>query len=146
MFAKTTIFFGGSDASNAMVNGVKVSYSTPNDLGAISYSDTKSFQLQLNDVNNNPMPSGTKVEITAATNGSATVTPATVPSIAPHGANGVDDKTGAVTGTQGSVHIVSVSGTAATPCVPKTANFNVTTTTPSGSVTNIPFKLSFTCP
>jgi len=34
----------------------------------------------------------------------------------------------------------------ASPCVAKTATFDVTTTTPLDLVTDIPFKLSFTCP
>jgi len=147
VFAKTTIFFGGSDASNVTLNGVKVSYdaNNPNDLGSVKFGDVKSFQLQLNDVNNNPMPAGTTVEVTSLLGGSGSVTPGTVPSIAPHSTSG-DDKTGnVVSGAQGSLHTFSVSATAPQPCTSKTSTFNVTTTTPTGSVTNIPFKLTFTC-
>jgi hypothetical protein len=99
-------------------------------------------------VNYNPMPAGTKVEITSMLNGNAAaVVPATVPNIAPHSGN-VDDPTGnTVSGNQGSIHTFSVSSTTSTGCTgPSQASFNVTVTTPLGGVTNIPFKLSFTCP
>jgi protocatechuate 3,4-dioxygenase beta subunit len=149
LFGKTSVFFSGSHAVNTLLNGFPVSFNaaTPNDLGAISSSATRVFQLQLNDVNFNPMPAGTRVEITSMLNGNAAdVVPATVPNIAPHGS--VDDPSGtAVSGNQGSTHIFSISSTAPTECKNATqASFNVTITTPSGSVTNIPFKLSFTCP
>jgi len=150
VFAKTTIFFGGSEAVKATLNGALVSYDVnqPNDLGAVKFGDTRTFSLQLNDVNNNPMPAGTTVAVTSMLNGSAApVVPAAVPSIAPHSSTGIDDQTGTtISGAQGSFHTFTISGTAADPCVPKTSTFNVTTTTPSGSTTNIPFKLSFTCP
>jgi len=147
VFAKTAIFFSGSNASNATMGGVPVSYDAvnPNDLGSVNFGDIKTFQVQLNDVNNNPLPAGTTVAVTSMLNGSGSVVPSSVPSIAPHSASG-DDKTGVVvSGAQGSIHTVSVTATAADPCTPKAATFNVTATTPSGSVTNIPFKLAFTC-
>jgi hypothetical protein len=147
VFAKTAIFFSGSDASNITLGGVKVSYDpfSPNDLGSIKFGDVKLFQLQINDVNSNPMPAGSSVAITSMLNGTGSVIPATVPSIAPHSTSG-DDKSGAVvSGAQGSLHMISVTAAAPDPCSSKTATFNVTTTTPSGSVTSIPFKLTFTC-
>lgn len=147
VFARTLVFFGGSKATKASVSGAVVSLDTPNDLGAISYNDAKIFPLQLNDVNDNPMPTGTAVAIAGASNASVVVTPATVPNVALHDTTtGADDASGTATGAQGSVHIVSVTGSAPTPCVGKTATFSVTATTPSGSTTSIPFKLSFTCP
>jgi hypothetical protein len=147
VFARTMVFFGGSNATKATVSGAQVSFDAANDLGAISYNDAKIFPLQLNDVNSNPMPTGTAVAIAGANNASVVVTPASVPNIALHNTTtGADDPTGTAAGNQGSVHIVSVTGTAPTPCVGKTATFSVTATTPSGSTTSIPFKLSFTCP
>lgn len=148
VFAKTAIFFGGSGAVNVTMNGAPVSYGTPNDLGAVKSSETKVFQLQINDVNNNPMPAGTKVELTSVLNATVgAVTPATVPSIAPHGISG-DDNTGtAVSGAQGSIHTFSISSTTPTECKTSAqASFNVAITTPGGTVTAIPFKLLFTCP
>jgi hypothetical protein len=150
VFAKTTIFFSGKDASNVTWNGAKVSYdvNNPNDLGSIKFDDTKTFQLQLNDDNNNPMPAGTSVAVTGMLNGSAgPVSPPTVPNIAPHSISG-DDKTGnsiSTTAAQGSLHTITVTAAKPDPCTTKTATFYVTTTTPTGSVTNIPFKLTFTC-
>lgn len=151
LYQKTAIFFSGSTAVNTFMGGAKVSFdaTNPNDLGTISSSATKVFQLQLNDVNLNPMPAGSRVEITSMLNGNASaVVPATVPNIAPHSTGNVDDPTGnAISGNQGSTHTFSVSSTAPTECKNATqASFNVTVTTPLGSVTNIPFKLSFTCP
>jgi hypothetical protein len=151
VFGKTAIFFSGSIAQKTLWNGSQVSFDAlqPNDLGSVSASATKVFQLQLNDVNLNPMPAGSKVEITSMLNGTAAaVIPATVPNIAPHNASGVDDSSGnTVAGAQGSIHTFSVtSDVGAAGCVAKTATFNVTVTAPAGSTTNIPFKLSFTCP
>jgi hypothetical protein len=130
------------------MNGAPVSFGAANDLGVISSSETKVFQLQLNDVNNNPMPAGTKVELTSVLNANAAaVSPATVANIAPHGGSG-DDKAGnAVSGAQGSTHMFSISSTTPTECKgPAQASFNVAITTPGGTVTTIPFKLLFTCP
>jgi protocatechuate 3,4-dioxygenase beta subunit len=148
VFAKTAIFMSGSGAVNVTMNGVQVSYTTPNDLGAVKSSETRVFQLQLNDVNNNPMPVGTKVELASVLNANgAAVSPATVPNMAPH-AGSVDDKTGvSVTGPQGSLHTFSISSTTPTDCKSSAqASFNVAITTPGGTVTAIPFKLLFTCP
>lgn len=151
LYQKTAIFFSGSTAVNTFMSGTKVSFdaTNPNDLGTISSSATKVFQLQLNDVNLNPMPAGSRVEITSMLNGNASaVVPATVPNIAPHGTTNVDDPTGnSISGNQGSTHTFSISSTQPTECKNAAqASFNVTVTTPLGSVTNIPFKLSFTCP
>ena len=151
VFAKTAIFFSGSQAVNTFLNGSLVSFDAlhPNDLGTIGSSETKVFQLQINDVNLNPMPAGTKVDITSMLNGvAAAVVPATVPNIAPHSSSSVDDPSGvSVSGNQGTLHTFSISSTAPSACKnPAQASFNVTITTPLGSVTNIPFKLSFTCP
>jgi hypothetical protein len=148
VFNRTAIFFSGSDARNTTMNGSPVSFGSANDLGAVKSSETKVFQLQLNDVNNNPMPAGTKVELSSVLNaGGSSVSPATVPNIAPH-AGSVDDKSGvSVSGAQGSIHTFSISSPNPTDCKgPAQASFNVAITTPGGTVTAIPFKLLFTCP
>jgi hypothetical protein len=151
LFAKTAIFFSGStvkyvymDSSSTPLDLTKVT-----DLGTISGSAAKTFTLQLNDVNQNPMPSGSKVEVAAMLNGNAAaVMPGTVPSIAPHSASNVDDPTGITVGNnpQGSTHVFSISSSDPANCKPGVATFSATVTTPAGSVTSIPFKLSFTCP
>jgi len=148
VFGKTAVFLSGSSAVNTTMNGVPVSFSTPNDLGQIGSSATKVFQLQINDINNNPMPAGTKVELASVLNANgAAVVPATVPNIAPHGTSGDDSTGNTVSGAQGSIHTFSISSTSPTDCKgPAQASFNVAITTPGGTVTNIPFKLLFTCP
>jgi hypothetical protein len=76
--------------------------------------------------------------------------PARVSNIAPHDGAGVDDPSGLnIGGAQGSRHgfHISSANPKPAPCTgPTDASFDVTVTTPSGSVTSIPFKLSFTCP
>lgn len=153
MFGKTAIFFSGSSAVNVTRNGEQVSFTTPNDLGSHAANVTVTFQLQMSDVNFNPMPVGSKVEITSMLQGvAAAVVPSTVPNIAPHITNAnsttVDDPTGMkVTGTQGSFHTFSVTSPNPLECKgPANTSFNVTLTTPSGIVTNIPFKVYFSCP
>jgi protocatechuate 3,4-dioxygenase beta subunit len=151
VFAKTAIFFSGSTAKYVYMDGssTPLDLTKVTDLGSISGSAAKTFTLQLNDMNQNPMPSGSKVEVAAMLNGNAAaVMPGTVPSIAPHSASSVDDPTGITVGSnpQGSTHVFSISSTDPTNCKPAVASFSVTVTTPAGSVTSIPFKLSFTCP
>ena len=151
VFAKTAIFFSGSAAKYVYMDGS----STPldltriTDLGSISGSASKTFTLQLNDGNQNPMPAGSKVEVAAMLNGNAAaVMPGTVPSIAPHSTGNVDDPTGTTVGSnpQGSTHVFSISSADPVNCKPAVASFSVTVTTPAGLATIIPFKLSFTCP
>jgi hypothetical protein len=149
--AKTAIFFSGSVAKYVYMDGssTPLDQSKVTDLGSISGSATKVFSLQLNDVNQNPMPFGSKVEIAGMLNGvAAPVMPGTVPNVAPHSNTSVDDPTGLTVGTiaQGSTHVFGVSSPDTTNCKPGVASFSVTVTTPAGSVTSIPFKLSFTCP
>ncbi len=150
LYGKTFVFLSGSTAPNTFMNGALVSFDAknPNDLGTVKSSETKVFQLQFNDVNFNPMPSGSRVEITSMLNGNAAaVVPATVPVIAPHSASGDDTTGNAVSGNQGYTHTFSISSTQPTECKNATqASFNVTLTTPGGSTTSIPFKLSFSCP
>jgi len=148
LFAKTSVFLSGSSAANVFMDGARVGADIV-DLGSVKSSETRSFRLQISDVNLNPMPAGTRVEITSMLNGNAAaVSPATVPNIAPHSTGNVDDATGAtIGGNQGSFHTFSIASTQPTECKNATqASFNVAVTTPSGAVTSIPFKLSFSCP
>lgn len=145
MFGKIALFMSGSHAVHTTMNGVRLSLETPNDLGSLSISATKTVQLQLNDINDNPMPYGTKVVIANMLNAGATdVLPATVPNIAPHNMSG-DDKTGStVSGPQGSIHTFTIGAIPPYAC-PAQTTFHVSITTPAGGVTLIPFKLQFTC-
>ena len=151
VYDKTAIFFSGSSVRNVYMDGdtAPLDLTKTVDLGIISGSATKVFALQLNDINNNPMPAGSKVEITSMLNGNAAPPmPGTVPNIAPHSTGNVDDPTGTTVGSgpQGSTHVFSISSTNPTQCSPAQASFNVSVTTPAGLATIIPFKLSFTCP
>lgn len=152
VFGKAALFLSGSTASNTTMNGSLVSFDAlhPNDLGSVSTAVGEVFQLQLNDINQNPMPAGTTVAITGIQFANVvSVLPATVPNIVPHNASAVDDPSGnTVSGAQGSLHTFRIASTTPPPaaCVAAVATFNVSVTTPGGSVTTIPFKLSFTCP
>jgi len=148
MFGKIAVFLSGSHAVNTTMNGTVVSFGAPNDLGSISNSAVKVFQLQINDINGNPMPQGTRVALASVVNAAAAdVLPAIVPNIAPHNTGG-DDKTGnTISGPQGSIHTFSISSPSPNLCTgPLQGSFYVAITTPSGTVTSIPFKLLFTCP
>jgi protocatechuate 3,4-dioxygenase beta subunit len=147
MFGKIAVFLSGSHPVNTTMNGTLLSPSAPNDLGSTSVKTGKVFQLQINDLNNNPMPQGTKVELVSIVNASAVdVLPATVPNIAPHG-NGGDDMTGNIaSGPQGSIHTFGVYPAGPDCAWAGPASFYVQITTPRGTVTAIPFKVLFTCP
>jgi hypothetical protein len=147
LFAKLGLFFSGSHAVNVFMNGSATPLSGTTDLGTVAAVDPKVFVLQLNDVNLNPLPVDTKVEVTGIVNGVADVSPATVPNIFPHTASGDDMSGNNVVGAQGSYHTFTISNPAGKDCkVPLTATFNVTVTTPAKLVTTIPFKLAFSCP
>lgn len=149
IFSRIGLFFGGSSAAKVFLdNGTTPLGANVTDLGTVRAVDSKVFVLQLNDVNLNPLPFGTQVQVANAVNAAAApVVPATVPNIFPHSAS-ADDITGAnVSGAQGSRHTFSISNPNAASCTaPVTATFNVTVTSPGNVVTTIPFKLTFSCP
>ncbi|QJD99650.1 hypothetical protein HH212_06110 [Massilia forsythiae] len=148
VFAKTGIFFSDGHLTYLYLDGTATAFSGGIDLGSINGLSTKNFTLRFEDLNNNPMPAGTKVEVTNVVNGNAgAVFPATVPSVAPHTASGVDDVSGAnLAASQGYTHTFSISSGNTTTCVAKSTTFNVNVTSPSGIGISIPFKLSFICP
>lgn len=149
IFGRIGLFFGGSSAAKVFLDGATTPLGNGvTDLGTVKALDSKVFVLQLNDVNLNPLPFGTRVEVSNLVNVSAAaVVPATVPNIFPHTLGG-DDITGVnVSGAQGSRHTFSISNPAGKDCTaPVTATFNVTVTSPGEVVTTIPFKLAFSCP
>ena len=148
IFGKVALFFSGSTPSKVFLDGVAIAPQLTTDLGTVGATDAKVFVLQLNDINLNPMPFGTKVEVTNMVNGSAAaVVPSTVPNIYPHNADRDDITGNNVANPQGSSHTFSVSNPSGKTCTaPVTATFNVTVTSPGGVVTTIPFKLAFSCP
>jgi hypothetical protein len=153
VFGKLALFFTGNHASHVYMDNVlipipvDVSSDNGTDLGTLKSSGSRSVTLQLNDSADNPLPVGTTVTIANAVNVNVQgPTPATVPIIGTHSPT-ADDVTGAnVSGPQGSKHIFSVSAPSPDCKGPLDAKFSVVTTTPTGAVTNIPFKLAFSCP
>jgi hypothetical protein len=149
-FAKNAIFFSGSHAEHVFLNGstTELSGSTVA-LGPVPADEPLVFTLQLNDLNMNPLPAGSTVEVSGIANATVVgVVPATVPKILPHNALGLDDPSGnTISGRQGSTHRFTISSVGAKPCtVGSVATFDVTVTTPKGGVTSIPFKVTFSCP
>lgn len=90
------------------------------------------LRLQISDLHQNPMPSGSTVTITNAVNGQVSVLPATVQNTYPHNAAGNDDRTGGnIKGNQWSLHTVTINSLTPTNCVAAVVNtLNVTATTP----------------
>jgi protocatechuate 3,4-dioxygenase beta subunit len=157
IFSKIGIFLSGSTADNVYwadnPAGASKLTSTPTDLGSVGATDSKVILLQINDVNFNPMPSGSTVVISDSTNAVAVgVSPRTVSNVFAHTATGdASGGTGITDASipQGSYHAVTVGSTVVPPAVCTTAlnaTFNVTVTTPHGHSTSYPFKLRFTCP
>lgn len=147
---KIAVFFSGSFATNVYMNGSATPLTgAVVDLGSIAAAQARSFTLHINDVNNNPMPSGSTVTLTSLFNTSAVgVAPATVANVYPHDASNADDLTGNnVAGNQGSYHLVTISSPLSTSCTASvTGTFNVTVTTPRGNSTSYPFTALMTCP
>jgi hypothetical protein len=150
IFARAAIFLSGNTASNVLLNGTTpLSTLTVNDLGSSRSGDGKVINLQINDVNFNPMPAGTTIAVTSLTNASVVdVIPATVQNVFPHSPNGDDIAGQNVTGNQGTFHQVTVIGTAPTPCTGNAvATFSVSITSPVvKKVTSYPFRMTVTCP
>jgi hypothetical protein len=147
---KIAIFFSGSFATKVYMNGSTTPLTGATvDLGSIASAQSRSFLLQIGDVNNNPMPSGSTVALTGLFNTTAIgVAPATVANVYPHNTSGADDLTGNnVSGNQGSTHLVTISSPLGSTCTGSvTGTFNVTVTTPRGNSTSYPFTALMTCP
>jgi hypothetical protein len=155
IFSKIGIFLSGNFADNVFwadpTPAVKLSTTVATDLGSVSANDSKVFLLQLNDINMNPLPANSKVEIGNIVNASAVgVLPATVPKMFAHTATGDASSGTGITDAsipQGSYHSVTVASVQPKPCLTAlNATFNVSVTTPNNNVTTYPFKLRFTCP
>jgi hypothetical protein len=149
VFKKTAIFFSGSAAVNVYLDGSAARLNgSVVDLGSVGATDSKVFSLLISDVNFNPMPAGSKVEITDITNGNASgVSPVTVQSIFPHSSAGDDPSGNVISGNQGSYHTITVGSVQPKPCLgPLVSTFNVSVTTPRLKTTSYPFKVRFSCP
>ncbi|MBY0243016.1 MAG: Ig-like domain-containing protein [Burkholderiaceae bacterium] len=155
LYRKLGIFLSGSKAENVYLStatgAVKLSTNNITDLGTVRSTESRVFILQLNDVNNNPMPAGTTVKITSVVNAvGGGVAPAIVQNVFPHtdtvdvvAGLGLDDNNL----RQGSYHQFSIGSAQAKPCLTALdGTFSVEVTTPKGNVTSYPFKLAFSCP
>lgn len=148
LFGKTTIFFSDGVARYVYLNGSSTPLSGASvDLGIVGKTASKVFTLQINDLNFNPLPAGTKVEITNITSASAGgVSPATVPNVFAHYAGGDDPSGNNISGNQGSTHTITIGSTLATDCTADNlASFNVSITSPHLLTTVYPFTLTFQC-
>lgn len=156
------IFLSGSTVEsiylNEITHPVKFGADLTTELGLTSITTGVpiSFVLQLNDVNSNPMPAGSKVTITNVVNATAgAAMPATVSNAA---LNSIftRDTNGAQGFAQGTWHQVTLTPTGAGNCAngTKDISFYITTVTPGttaseasgATTTSIPFKLSVSCP
>lgn len=150
LFKKIALFFSGSFATNVFMDGSPTKLTgAVVDLGSIASAQSRSFLLQINDENMNPMPSGTTVTLTALFNTNAVgVAPATVGNVFTHSATGADDITGNnVAGNQGSTHLVTIASPLGATCTGSVnGTFNVTVTSPKGNVISYPYKALMTCP
>jgi hypothetical protein len=161
LLGRTVIFLSGSSVGHVYLDSVTTSEldfsQGPASVGTFESGKAKTIWLQLDDVNYNPMPAGTKVEVTSPQGVTAgTIQPATVPNVF-LGSNITLDRNGASGFSQGSWHQITLTATAPANCTgTQEATFNLMVTTPgiSGStgssagptITNKPFKLSVTCP
>lgn len=142
IFDRIGFYMSGSVPGKVFLNGGTelTTGLNVNDLGSVGRTASKVFTLQINDINGNPMPSGTTVEISNIVGASAGgVSPSSVqkifPSIATQGVP-----------YQGSSHIVTIGSTVAQTCTaPNFATFNINIATPHLRMTSYPFKLTFTC-
>ena len=148
VFKKIALFFSGSAASKVYLNGVTPLTGAVTDLGTVASIDAKVFNLLISDINENPMPAGTKIAIANINNGNALgVAPAEVQNIFPHSPSGDDPTGNVISGNQGSYHTITIGSTQPKPCVgPEVSNFNVNITTPKLVTTTYPFKVTFSCP
>lgn len=143
IFSRIAFFLSGSVPGKVFLNGGTelTKGLEAHDLGPVGRAEaSKRFTLQINDINGNPMPSGTSIEISNIVGASGGgISPAAVQKIFPNVA------TQSVL-YQGSSHIVTIGNITGTTCTgPSTATFNVNITTPRLLTTSYPFKLTFTC-
>jgi hypothetical protein len=152
LFDSIALYLSGSFASHVYLDSAASELDfTPGyaDLGSLGAGKSRTLWLQIDDINYNPMPAGTKIVVSNTQNVTAgAVAPSTVPNISPGGASGT---------SQGSWHQVTITAAQPANCSgAQDATFTVSVTTPGVSTTagsaagptttDIPFKLSVTCP
>jgi hypothetical protein len=159
LLGRAIIFLSGSSVGHVYLDSVtkELDFSQgPASVGTFDAGKGRTIWLQLDDANYNPMPVGTKVEVTSPQGVTVgTIQPATVPTVQ-LGSNITLDRTGLGGFSQGSWHQITLTPTAPANCTgTQEATFNLMVTTPGVSgatgsagptITNKPFKLSVTCP
>ncbi|PHV34180.1 hypothetical protein CSQ94_07765 [Janthinobacterium sp. BJB312] len=142
IFDRIGFYMSGSVPGKVFLNGGTelTQGMNVNDLGSVGRTASKVFTLQINDINGNPMPSGTTIDISDIVGASAGgVSPSSVQKIFPNIAT-------QNVSYQGSSHIVTIGSTVTPTCTaPNFATFNINVTTPHLRMTSYPFKLTFTC-
>ncbi|GAB3412435.1 Ig-like domain-containing protein [Massilia agilis] len=149
VFSKIELFTSSSQVGNVYLDGGTTPLSGTTDLGVVASDKSKVFTLQINDVNNNPMPTGTTIAVVNAVNAAPEAPlPAKVSNITPAGVTSA--------APMGSWHTFTIAGKQATGCTKaQEATFSVAVTTPTvtvgtvtlgGQTSYIPFKLTFSCP
>jgi hypothetical protein len=149
---QTGIFLSSSYVGHAYIytTGVELTSGAvfSNGSGAGSCG-TKYFQVQFNDINGNPMPTGTTIAVANVNHASAgTVLPSTVPNVSPHTLTGSSTVVvSQLAANQGSVHTIpivlpSATSTSGDACIEGgtadagIATFDITVTSPHGAVSS----------
>ena len=137
-FGKITITLSDDEIGRVYIDGSTTPASSGTiDLGNAPSADPKVFTMQLTDRNGNPLPVESTVAVTGLVGATLVeLTPATVMNIFAIAGNGPN----------GSNHRVTLSAPTKPCTAPSRATFNVTTTTPNGKISSVPFTLNFTCP
>lgn len=149
----------GNSATNVYLAGSSTPLSTTV-VNALSTTSCEKYrlQLELNDLNFNPLPVGTTIAIADASADLTvgTISPTTVPNIYPHSAAGADTLVSAnMAARQGSLHTIPITIIAAVPplvatdtgCFPGggtgSGTFDVVITSPLGTPVTYPFSLNY---
>jgi hypothetical protein len=138
---KIGIYISSSFADNVYAGATKLTQ-TPFDLGTITCDVSKTVSVQVNDVNNNPMPVGTTISITDAAKVTGAVFPGSVSNVGTALTAATD-----LTGRYGTPHDILVKGpaSAAGVCGPDVKGpgfFYLTITSPAGGVRRYPFSIT----
>jgi hypothetical protein len=158
---QTAVFLSGNYAAKVYLvsTGTALTSGSTYSVGSGSGScDTKYFQIQVDDLNDNPMPAGTTIAVANLNHASAgSVLPSTVPSVAPHTSAGVFTVTPSqMAARQGSIHTIPIilpaaTSTAGDACIEggtadaAAATFDISITAPHGENTTI-FGVKITYP
>ncbi|MBI3231065.1 MAG: Ig-like domain-containing protein, partial [Burkholderiales bacterium] len=143
------MFQSGSYATNVYDAAGITAYNTSGNTLVNTSCNVYSLQIEVNDLNFNPMPFGSKIGVTNASSDLTigSILPATVPNILPHKADGSRTLVASeMAAHQGSIHTIPITlpvGCDSTGGKVKTGTFSVTITSPDGAVSSYPFSLPY---